>query len=67
MLFVFVVDEVQKKIKSLQTQYTKSGDGADDVYMYTSKWIHFPQLQFLEDFVTAKKTVSNYRKVQYIQ
>ena len=74
MYSVFLVDEVQKKIKSFRTQYTrerqkvknrKSGDGADDIY--TSKWIHFPQLQFLDDFVTAKKTVSNYRKVQYIQ
>ena len=41
----------------------KSGDGADA--NYTSKWIHFQQLEFLDDFVTAKKTVSNYHKVQY--
>ena len=71
-LCFYIVEEIQKKIKSLRTQYTrerqkvkkrKSGDGADAIY--TSKWIHFQQLQFLDDFVAAKKTVSNYRKVQY--
>ena len=67
------MEEVQKKIKGIRVQYTrerqktrkrKSGDGADD--MYTSKWVHFHRLRFLDDFITAKQSVSNYRKVQYI-
>ena len=56
------MDEVQKKIKCVRMQYTrerqkvkkrKSGDGADDIY--TSKWIHFQRLGFLDDFITAKR------------
>lgn len=62
------VDEVQKKVKSLRTQYgrerqktgkRKNGDGLSDVY--TSKWPHFEKLRFLDDYVTAKQSVSNFK------
>ena len=61
-------DEVQKKIKSIRTQYgrerqkaskRKSGDGLDDIYI--SKWLHFEKLKFLDDFIMAKQSVSNYK------
>ena len=39
----------------------KSGDGVDDVY--TPKWIHFHWLHFLDDFIVAKKSRSNFEKV----
>ena len=73
LILCHAVEEVQKKIKRIRVQYTrerqktrkrKSGDGADDIY--TFKWVHFHRLRFLDDFITAKQSVSNYRKVQYI-
>ena len=62
-------DEVNKKLKSVRTIYTrermkvkdKSGDGVDDVYV--PKWIFFERLRFLDDFVTAKQSISNLQKV----
>ena len=66
--------EVQRKIKSIRTQYgregqkvvkRKSGDGFDDIYV--SKWPHFDNLQFLADFVTAKRSVSNFKVLLNIQ
>ena len=68
--FACIVDEVQKKLKCIHAQYTrerqkvkkrKSGDGADNVY--SSKWVHFQHLTFLDDFITPKTSVSNYHKV----
>jgi len=59
-------EEVKKKIANLRTTYSrertktrkrKSGDGVADVY--EPKWIHFKSLQFLDDFVIAKRTISN--------
>ena len=59
---------MQKQIKSIRTQYTrdkqkvgkrKSGDGLDDVYV--SKWPHFVKLKFLDDFITAKPSASNFK------
>ena len=61
-----VVKEVEKKIKSLRTQYmsenakakkNKSEDGADAVY--ASKWILYTRLSFLDESVTAKSSRSN--------
>ena len=61
-----IVKEVEKKWKSLKTKYSrekskvhkrKSGGGVTD--MYTSKWMHFRQLTFLEAHVTAKASHSN--------
>ena len=61
-----VVKEVEKKIKSLRTQYmsenakakkNKSEDGADAVYV--PKWIFYTRLSFLDEFVTAKNSRSN--------
>ena len=63
--------EIEKKLRNICTQYTrekqktkktKSGDGADDIY--ESKWPHFKCLQFLDEFVTAKNSRSNLRKVR---
>ena len=57
----------------MRTQYTrerqkvrkgKSGDGLDDVYV--SKWAHFAKLQFLNNFITAKQSVSNYKDKVYV-
>ena len=73
-MFFDTADEVQRKIKSIRTQYgrerqkvvkRKSGDGLNDVYI--SKWPHFDKLQFLADFVTAKRSVSNFKVLLYIQ
>ena len=63
---IILVKEVEKKWKSLRTQYTrekakvkkrKSGDGADDVYK--SKWLHLSQMRFIDAFVTPKTSHSN--------
>ena len=35
----------------------KSGDGLEDVYV--PKWVLFPKLEFLSDFVTARPSTSN--------
>ena len=35
----------------------KSGDGVEDVYV--PKWVFFPKLEFLGDFVTARPSTSN--------
>ena len=43
----------------------KSGDGLKDVYV--SKRPHFDKLQFLVDFVTAKRSVSNFKVLLYVQ
>jgi len=56
------------KMKSLRDQYirekgkvtktaNKSGSGSNDVYV--SKWVHFGQLQFLEEHMMPKNTISN--------
>ena len=59
---------MQKKIKGIRVQYTrerqktrkcKTGDGAVDVY--TSKWVHYKKLGFLDDFITSKQSTSNYK------
>ena len=63
-------DEVKKKIASIRTNYTrergkvksKSGDGAEDVYV--PKWVHFKRFSFLDDFITAKQSISNLQKVK---
>eukprot|EP00731_Ephydatia_muelleri_P033192 Em0026g12a len=58
--------EVKAKIKSIRAQYTrekqksskvKTGTGTDEVYV--SKWPHLEQLKFLDDFIIAKKSISN--------
>ena len=58
--------EVEKKWKSLRTQYTrekakvkkrKSGDSVDDVYR--SKWLHLSQMNFIDAYVTPKTSLSN--------
>ena len=63
---VTVLEEVKKKVANLRTTYSrertktrkrKSGDGVADVY--EPKWVHFKSLQFLDDFVVAKRTISN--------
>ena len=57
---------MKKKIANLCTTYSqertktrkrKTGDGVADVY--ESKWVHFKSLRFLDDFVVAKRTISN--------
>ena len=54
---------MKAKIKSIRAQYTrekqksskvKTGTGTDEVYV--SKW---PHLEFLDDFIIAKKSISN--------
>ena len=59
-------EDVTKKIKSVHTQYSRelqkfkerpTGTGTDDVYK--SKWPHFEELQFLQDFITSRATTSN--------
>ena len=55
------------KVKNIRTVYTrerkktrkkKTGQGLNEVYI--SKYPHFDQLQFfLDDFVTAKSSISN--------
>ena len=71
-IFFDIGAEVQKKIRSVRTQYgrerqkvskQKSGDGLDDVYV--SKWLHFEKLKFLDDFITAKQSVSNFKVIMY--
>ena len=58
--------EVKAKIKSVRAQYTrekqkstkmKTGTGVDEAYV--SKWPHLEQLKFLDDFIVAKKSISN--------
>ena len=55
-----------KKIKSIRTQYTRecqkfkkrsTGTGTNEVHK--PKWVHFDKLQFLDDFITSKSTISN--------
>ena len=57
---------MKAKIKSIRAQYTrekqksskvKTGTGTDEVYV--SKWPHLEQLKFLDDFIIAKKSISN--------
>ena len=72
-LFVNITaEEVQKKVKGIRVQYTRerqksrkcrSGEGAKDIY--TSKWIHYSKLGFLDDFITPKQSVSNYNANMY--
>ena len=59
--------EVEKKWRNLRTQYTrergkmkkrKTGTGVDNVYV--TRWLHYKQLEFLEDYVTLKTTQSNF-------
>ena len=63
-LFIVSDEDVTKKIKSVRTQYSRelqkfkkrpTGTGTDDVYK--SKWPHFEELQFLQDFITSRATV----------
>ena len=57
---------MKAKIKSVRAQYTrekqkstkmKTGTGVDEAYV--SKWPHLEQLKFLDDFIVAKKSISN--------
>ena len=57
---------MKAKLKSLRTVFTrerkktkkrKTGQGVDEVYV--SKFPHFERLQFLDDFVGAKNSISN--------
>ena len=57
---------MKAKTKSIRAQYTrekqksskvKTGTGTDEVYV--SKWPHLEQLKFLDDFIIAKKCISN--------
>ena len=63
---LIIVKEIEKKWRNLRTQYArekgkmkkrKTGDGLDDVYV--TKWKHYKQLEFLEDFVTPRASQSN--------
>ena len=65
-MFYFIAAIVKAKLKSIRTIYTrerqkatqrKSGSGLDDVY--TSKFPHYDRLQFLNDFVGAKRGIFN--------
>lgn len=65
-IFLVVVDKVEKKWKSLRTQYTrergkvkkrKTGLGVEDVY--ETKWQYYSHLSFLDDYVTPKESQSN--------
>ena len=65
-IHIDLVKEVEKKLRSIQVQYVrekqksrkrKTGDGLEDVYI--SKWIHFKQLEFLNDHITPKNNTSN--------
>ena len=59
--------DIKVKLKNLRTQYTRekqkqrkkkpTGTGADSVYK--TKWIHYQSLQFLDDGVTPRHTISN--------
>ena len=62
------MSDVKAKIKNIRTVYTrekkktrtkKTGQGLDDVYV--SKYPHFDSLHFLDDYMVAKHTVSNYK------
>ena len=64
--YLLIECEVKAKIKSIRAQYTrekqksskvKTGTGTDEVYV--SKWPHLEQLKFLDDFIIAKKSISN--------
>lgn len=62
---IFFVPEVKAKLKSIRTQYTrerkktkkkKIGSALEDVYV--SKFPHYERLQFLDDYVVAKVSLS---------
>ena len=67
-IHIDLVKEVEKKLRAIRVQYVcekqksrkrKTGDGLEDVYI--SKWIHFKQLEFLNDHITPKNnTLSNF-------
>ena len=70
-VYLFTVDEVEKKIKNMRSQYnrergkkrkSKTGQGLEDVY--EPKWIYFKSLQFLDDFVTARQSQSNLQVIK---
>ena len=70
--YCFTVSDVKAKIKNIRTVYTrektktkkkKTGQGLDEVYV--SKYPHFDQLRFLDDFVTAKSSITNIKGARY--
>ena len=61
-----LADIIKAKLKSIRTIYTrerqkttkrKTGSGLNEVFV--SKFRHYDRLQFLNDFVGAKRSISN--------
>ena len=66
MIFLFfIVEEVIKKLKCIRSQYSREKQkarlrkmryGSDDVY--TSRWLHYDRLSFLDNYLVAKSSSS---------
>ncbi|KAL5510402.1 hypothetical protein EMCRGX_G005940 [Ephydatia muelleri] len=51
------LDSAQYTREKQKSSKVKTGTGTDEVYV--SKWPHLEQLKFLDDFIIAKKSISN--------